>query len=193
MPSTTRPPAAKPKPQPATDLKRRRNQDAASKAAIEADRLEQIVRLRSARVGWREISQQVGLSHERCRQIMLAEMAARARTAGEHLDAYREEVAASVDLVLRTALRDMVAADDADSRAKASNVALRALRQLSDLYGLSALDGIAEREVRLAEEQGALVAHIVRQSIDQLTLPADKKAEARKQAAAHLRLIASGE
>jgi hypothetical protein len=166
MPRTPRPPVAKPKLQPVTDLKARRNQDAASKAQIEADRLEAIVRLRSARTPWRDVGKQVGLNHETCRKLMLAEMARRAEVNGENLDRHREEMAETIDLLLRLAVRDAVGAQSIVERAQATPQASRLLRQWADLYGLNApkrleakidvthVSPIDEELARLAEQLG---------------------------------------
>lgn len=121
---------------PARDL--RRGADKATKAEIEADRLDQIIRLRSARTPWRDVARQVGWSHERCRQVLLEEMARRAAVNGENLDRHREEIAETLDLLLRVAVRDAVQGDDPTARAQAGRTALTALRQWADLYGLNA-------------------------------------------------------
>lgn len=59
-------------------------------------------------------------------------------------------------------------------------------------YCKMALDaGVAEREVRLAEQQGQLIAKVVLSTIDdpRLQLPADTRRDAREIAAEHLRLV----
>jgi hypothetical protein len=162
MTTATRKPAAK---KPASKDLRRAN-DKASKAEIEADRLEQIIRLRSARTPWRDVGRQVGWSHEQCRQALLAEMARRAEVNGENLDRHREEMAETIDLLLRLAVRDAVAAQSIVERAQATAQASRLLRQWADLYGLNApkrleakidvthTTPIDEELARLAEQLG---------------------------------------
>jgi hypothetical protein len=135
MTTATRKPAAK---KPASKDLRRAN-DKASKAEIEADRLEQIIRLRSARTPWRDV---------------------------ENLDRHREEMAETIDLLLRLAVRDAVAAQSIVERAQATAQASRLLRQWADLYGLNApkrleakidvthTTPIDEELARLAEQLG---------------------------------------
>lgn len=121
-----------------TDLRERRNRDAATKAQVEQDRLRVIVDMRAARAPWSDIAEQVGLSHVHCRRIYLAELQSLSAEFAEQLEAHREDVAQSLQLVLRRAMIDVLGADGPMARAQASTTALRALRQWCDLYGLNA-------------------------------------------------------
>lgn len=59
---------------------------------------------------------------------------------------------------------------------KAIDRILRIAERRARLMGLDHTDGIAERQVRLQEEQGALIAHVISKVLDSLLLTPEQRA-----------------
>lgn len=130
-------------------------------AEIEID--EQIRQLKAAGASYRAIAAQLDLSHSKVQRRYKAMVNASAAEHAGNVAEHREELGDHYQLILKTMLSEMVTYRGTGHAVNAANSALRALRQMVDLYGL-AVPAIAKilGDVREVDDAEVLVGQIER-------------------------------